>query len=302
MDAAHLGFLFTSMAIGSLVGAVYLLPWLRRRANPNGATLWAGGLLAGVFLLMAWVRQPVAFVGVTALAGVAWTVSASELWVAAQQATPAWARGRLNAAFMMTGQGAMALGGLLWGVAVTGLGAQATLLLAALAAGVGWALAARLSINFASRLRLEADPYSEDLHEAMHRRPSPQEGPVTVSVEYRIPVGSRERFLALMEEIRKGLLRNGALSFRLNENLERPEVYRLDLLASSWADHERQHRRMTQDEKARWQEAWALHGGPGSPQATHSVATKPGAWAKPTDQPARPSTLAFASRIPPAIE
>jgi hypothetical protein len=42
---------------------------------------------------------------------VGWTMSASELWVAAQRAMPSWARGRMNATVIMISQGAMALVG-----------------------------------------------------------------------------------------------------------------------------------------------------------------------------------------------
>jgi Transmembrane secretion effector len=44
-----------------------------------------------------------------------WTISASELWVAAQRAMPSWARGRMIATVIVISQGAMALGGLIWG-------------------------------------------------------------------------------------------------------------------------------------------------------------------------------------------
>jgi hypothetical protein len=44
---------------------------------------------------MAFVRQTELFFVVAALAGVGWTMSASELWVAAQRAMPGWARGRM---------------------------------------------------------------------------------------------------------------------------------------------------------------------------------------------------------------
>jgi|ERR1700737_3989689 hypothetical protein len=43
------------------------------------------------YALMALVRQTEAFIVVAALAGVGWTLSASELWVAAQRAMPVWA-------------------------------------------------------------------------------------------------------------------------------------------------------------------------------------------------------------------
>src|SRR5208283_2488263 len=68
-------------------------------------------LFALVYVLMAFVRQTEVFFIVAALAGVGWTLSASELWVAAQRAMPNWAQGRMNATVIMISQGAMALEG-----------------------------------------------------------------------------------------------------------------------------------------------------------------------------------------------
>jgi predicted MFS family arabinose efflux permease len=89
-------------------------------------------LVVLVYLLMAVVRQTELFLVVAALAGVGWTLSASELWVAAQRAMPSWARGRMNATIIMVSQGAMALGGVIWGCAATKAGASYTLLGAAI--------------------------------------------------------------------------------------------------------------------------------------------------------------------------
>ena len=55
------------------------------------------------------------FLVVAALAGVAWTLSSTELWVAGQRAMPDWARGRMNATIIMVSQAATALGSLVWG-------------------------------------------------------------------------------------------------------------------------------------------------------------------------------------------
>ena len=49
------------------------------------------------------------------IAGVGWTMSASELWVAAQRVMPSWARGRKKATVSMVLPGVMALGGVIWG-------------------------------------------------------------------------------------------------------------------------------------------------------------------------------------------
>ena len=101
---------------------------------------------------MAFVRQTEVFFVVAALAGVGWTLSASELWVAAQRAMPSWARGRLNATVIMVSQGAMALGGVIWGSAAAIAGANYTLLGAAILFVTSLHLARRLSINVTTNL------------------------------------------------------------------------------------------------------------------------------------------------------
>jgi len=52
--------------------------------------LLANLLIVLAYALMALVQQPEAFFVVAALAGVGWTLSASELWVAAQRAIFSW--------------------------------------------------------------------------------------------------------------------------------------------------------------------------------------------------------------------
>ena len=115
MNSADLGLLFTSMGVGSVFGAIVVIPWARARFSPNALTIFASVLLAIVFVLMAVVRAIPLFMVVAALAGISWTMAASELWVAGQRAMPPWARGRMNATHIMLSQGGMALGGLVWG-------------------------------------------------------------------------------------------------------------------------------------------------------------------------------------------
>jgi MFS family permease len=152
LSSSNLGLLFTSMGAGSVVGAVFIIPWLRARLSPDCLTLFANLLLVLVYVFMAFVRQTELFFGVAALAGVGWTLSASELWLAAQRAMPGYARGRLNATVIMISQGAMAVGGVIWGSAASIAGVGCTLLGAAALFLGSMLLAHRLSINFAGNL------------------------------------------------------------------------------------------------------------------------------------------------------
>ncbi|MGA7904668.1 MAG: MFS transporter [Terrimicrobiaceae bacterium] len=152
LSSSNLGLLFTSMGAGSVVGAVFVIPLLRARLSPDCLTLSANLLLVLAYVLMALIRQTEAFFVVAALAGIGWTLSASELWVAAQRRMPTWARGRLNATVIMISQGAMALGGVIWGSASAIAGTSYTLLGAAVLLLASLLLARRLSINLAGNL------------------------------------------------------------------------------------------------------------------------------------------------------
>jgi MFS family permease len=131
LSPSNLGLLFASMGIGSVLAAVFILPWARAHFSPNTLTRLAALLLSIVYVLMALIRETPAFLLVAALAGVVWTISAAELWVAAQRAMPGWARGRMNATVIMVSQGAMALGGIIWGTIAAMAGVNTALIVAA---------------------------------------------------------------------------------------------------------------------------------------------------------------------------
>jgi MFS family permease len=147
LTSSNLGLLFTSMGAGSVVCAVFIIPRLRVRLSPDRLTLLANLLLVLVYALLALVRQTAWVFVVAALAGAAWTLSASELWLAAQRAIPDRMRGRMNATVIMISQGAMALGGLIWGSAAALAGPSFSLLGAALLLLTSLLLIRRFSIN-----------------------------------------------------------------------------------------------------------------------------------------------------------
>ncbi len=156
LSSSDLGLLFTCLGTGSVIGAVFIVPRLRERFSPDGLTLQANLLLVLVYLLMAFVRQTEAFFLVAGLAGIGWTISASELWVATQRMMPGWARGRMNATVIMISQGAMGIGGLGSGLAGAIAGPRCTLLGAAVLFLASLILVRRLSINFTANLEGKA--------------------------------------------------------------------------------------------------------------------------------------------------
>lgn len=132
LDGSSLGLVFASLGIGSVISAIFIIPWLRSRFSSDALITTSQMLLAGIYLLMALVHHCVYCLAPMALAGAAWTLGASELWVVAQRAVPNSVRGRVTAILMVISQGVSALGGLIWGFSGQIIGSRSTLIWAAI--------------------------------------------------------------------------------------------------------------------------------------------------------------------------
>jgi MFS family permease len=274
LEPANLGFLFTSMAIGSVITAIFIIPWARSRYSPQRLMTYANASLIVVCLLMATIRWSHMFLVVAALAGVGWTLSSTELWVAGQRAMPDWARGRMNATIIMVSQAATAIGSLVWGAAAATTGVVFTFLTAA-----GLAIAAmiitrlpafRLSIDFTKDLKLEPAPVTI-FSNSPSRLPEPQEGPLSVSTEFQVSAEGREKFFDLAGKARLIYLRNGAYGWHLKEDLARPNIFQMEVIVPSWTQHMRKRERMTKNEMEIINKLYGLHLGPNPPEEWTSL-------------------------------
>jgi hypothetical protein len=157
---------------------------------------------------------------------------------------------------------------LVWG----GLAATASVQFALLAAAIlllfSLPLAFPLSIDFTRQLNLEPAPLTTHYHR-MFRPPEPSEGPVVIIMEFEIAPTDRWKFFRLMREMRLIYLRNGAFRWQLDEDLEKPNHFRMEMLAASWSEHLQQHERMTKNELNTWRRVWGLHRGEGEPIVKH---------------------------------
>jgi MFS family permease len=272
LSAAQLGFVFTCLAIGSLAGAVFALPYLRANTSQNVITSISMGIMVCVLLMMGLLRQLPSLMVCAFLAGVAWSLAGSELWVAGQRVIPGWVRGRMNAFQIMLGQGGIAIGALMWGWSVTHAGPTLTFSAAAILALAVLAIGHRVSIDFAAEASVDAAPFTPDWN--FPACPDHDDGPVTVTIKYTIAKEDRERFYTLMQGVQAAIRRNGAFDCRLDESLDDPGLFRLEFQLSTWADHLRQTNRMTVDDRNVFNDAWELHAADSTPLVHYYVSSQ----------------------------
>jgi len=269
LEAANLGFLFTSMAIGSVVTSIFIIPRARSRFAPQQLTTYANASLIAVCLLMATVRWTKMFLVVAALAGVGWTLSSTELWIAGQRAMPEWARGRMNATIIMVSQAATALGSFVWGLVATYTGVVSPFLIASGLAMVVMIITRlpvfRLSIDFTTNLNLEPAP-ATIFSNTLSRLPEPEEGPLSITTAFQVDADHRQEFFDLAGKARLIYLRNGAYGWHLKEDLARPNSFQIEVVVPSWTHNLRQRERVTKNEMEIIEKLYSLHLGSNPPE------------------------------------
>lgn len=264
------GVLLGLLGVGAVLG-VLVMPRLR-------AALGVERLVGTMFLLYALALAAVgastsrlAVVPALTLAGLAWIGVLSTLNASAQQVLPNWVRARALSYYLVVFFAGQALGGVVWGVAAEHLGTGRALLVAA-ALVVGSAGVARL--------RPLIDPSRVDATSSAHwapvdfPEPAPYEGPVLVTVEYRVAPDVQPDFLRAVPPLERSRRRTGATSWQLYRDPAAADRLVETFVVPTWSEHARQHTgRLTGVDRAAEDRVRALCVQP--PTIRHHVAVHP---------------------------
>ncbi|MGY5032957.1 MFS transporter [Streptomyces sp. 900116325] len=262
------GLLLGVVGIGA-VGGAFALPAIRRGLGVNG-TLAAGAVVfAGTLTLMALTRIPWLAGAAMLPAGLAWIAVLSTLNASIQQRLPSWVRARGLAVYLMVAQGGQALTAPLWGALADGLGLTASLL-----TGSGVLVAGALSVH---RWPLHsADGIDPSLSDHWPAPPlafeaGPHDGPVLVSVTYRIAAKDWPAFTDRMAHVSRSRRRTGALSWGLYQDGGDPSRFVENYLVASWSEHLAQHHsRLTANDRRFEEQARQLLVAGTQAQVTHA--------------------------------
>jgi len=266
------GLLLGCIGLGAIAGALGL-PRLRSRWDRDLLVLAASLLCAATLLGLAWLRPVAWLYPVLLLNGLAWISVLSSLQIAAQTAVPAWVRARALSLYIVVFAAGMAAGSLAWGGLAERQGASVALSAAA--------LALVLASLWARRFRLSAAEAVDTAPSAHWPQPwvppgtEPDRGPVLVTVEYRIALEDRSRFLEAIQPLGRSRRRDGAVQWGVLEDAAAPGVYLEYFLVASWLEHLRQHERVTGEESRLQERLRRMHVGQEAPQVRHYLGGAP---------------------------
>jgi quinol monooxygenase YgiN len=98
--------------------------------------------------------------------------------------------------------------------------------------------------------------------------PTPADGPVLVTVTWRVPTGNAAAFTAAMQPVARSRRRTGALRWELYRDGGDPTRFVESYLVATWAEHLHQHERRQTGVDRRFDEE-ALRHADGPPEVHH---------------------------------
>jgi MFS family permease len=272
LNAIGYGLLLGCLGVGAVLGGA-ALPALRQRLAIDGliATATACFALAGVTVAL--VRQPMVVGFVLIVAGAAWMTVMASINTAAQTSVSGWVRARALAVSLLVIQGSMAAGAVVWGTVAAHTGLPTALLIAAGGMIAGLLLVGRFHLAASEGLDLTPSPPvpAPDIAGDL----SVDGGPVLVTVDYRIEPGRAADFVAAMRHLGRVRRRDGAQLWGVFQDATDPARFVETFTVESWAEHLRQHERMTVSDREVQAIVRSFHVGAEPPLVTHLIAAQP---------------------------
>jgi MFS family permease len=269
------GILNGSLGLGAVVAAT-TLPRIRRRLSADQILAVATFYNAFTLVILALVPRPAIVIPTLMLSGFCWTSSMASLNTSVQVSVPAWVQARALGTYLMTFQGGLALGSVLWGAIAERFGTSVSLIAAA--AGLA------CTFPFVSRVRIlrggipDTTPHRHQ-RAAPALAPFPEDdpadpaaaGPVRISIDYRIPIESYAEFTRLVHQLRGVRLRDGALRWGIYRDAADPEHLNETFIMESWLDYLRSRERVTAADEQIRKATYALHRGPEPPTISYQI-------------------------------
>src|ERR1700720_875931 len=226
------------------VGGALAMQAVRARWSTEGVVSMAVAILGVTMVVLSRVHHLPGLMLVMLVSGGAWLTFVSIANALVLSLAPDWVRARVSAIFMLVTQGGVAAGSVLYGT----VGSRSSVDTALLWAGLctiptpALGLIARLPDSTA-----DVSPWNHWRMPAIvgDTAPELEQGPVLVTVEYRVEPRNAARFLAAMQKYGRVRRRDGASHWDVFRDLEHADVYLETFLVPSWAEHLRQHERFT---------------------------------------------------------
>jgi MFS family permease len=270
-DAKFYGIMLGATGVGAIAGAL-VMPRVRAALGIDRLLLAAALVMATVLVWFS--LAPPQWTGIVAALcfGAAWIAVLTSLNATTQAILPDWVRGRGLAVYFMASSGAVTASSIIWGAVAEYTGVR----LALFAGGACLTLVSLILYRF------KLPGANADLTPS-HHWPEPavaadvdhDRGPVLITIEYKIRAEDRREFAHALQRLSAERRRDGAYVWGASENAAAPDTILEWFFVESWAEHLRQHRRVSKADADLQAEVAGFHIGGSPPKVTHYIGFAP---------------------------
>ncbi len=271
LGAAGYGLLVGCLGTGSLIAAA-VLPRFSQKFSLDARLTVSGIAFSVATLALAFSSSLYVICFSLVIGGFGWLITMVGVNIATQSAVPLWVQARALSLYVLVTQGGLAVGSFFWGSLASNLTDSGALalsgvgLLAGIVTGLKWPLRQikELDTTMVSEWRVPETSHPLD----------PEDGPVLVTVDYSIDPARADEFRLAMHDIKILRRRDGAIRWELFQDVAKPSRFFEVFLVESWAEHVRQHARVTKADIPIRQRARSFHQGEIGPGVAHLLFKK----------------------------
>jgi MFS family permease len=274
LDSTGYGILFGLFGLGAIISGIIIVPRVINKTSPDQLIVLATVLFSISLVALGTIQNLVVLGVAMVIAGIAQLMAFSSFTFVLYRTLPNWVMSRVASVYQLVLQSAIVGGTVFWGAAADRLGIRIALLL------TGIALAAGLITK--TRFPLRAEKEDVDVSPSMHWpfptllvKPEFEQGPVLVQIEYKIDPKHQDEFAHAMKDLSIIRKRDGAFFWGLFRHDVYPDVYIEAFMIDSWAEHLRQHERITVSDRSVEDRAFSFHIGNKPPVVSHFIAAEP---------------------------
>jgi MFS family permease len=266
--AGTYGMLFGSLGAGAILGALGAAAARQSRPHEQMVRLATLGFGVGTAItgISSW---PVLTILALVLTGACWVAALSTLNFTVQISSPRWVVGRTMATYQMVTFGGMAAGSALWGLYAAHAGLTAALVVAGGMMAASVLLGLPLPLPALQPESLNLDPSRSFAQQEAGAAGLHNEGPVVVTIEYRVSAVDAPAFSSAMCELRRIKRRDGARRWRLMQDAADREVWIERYQSPSWVEHLRRQHRFTVADQEIERRVLSFHRGDRPPVIRH---------------------------------
>jgi len=274
LDSTGYGILFGLFGLGAIISGIIIVPRVINKTSPDQLIVLATVLFSISLVALGTIQNLVVLGVAMVIAGIAQLMAFSSFTFVLYRTLPNWVMSRVASVYQLVLQSAIVGGTVFWGAAADRLGIRIALLL------TGMALAAGLMTK--TRFPLRAGNEDVDVSPSMHWplptllvKPEFEQGPVLVQIEYKIDPKHQDEFSHAMKDLSIIRKRDGAFFWGLFRHDVYPDIYIEAFMIDSWAEHLRQHERITVADRSVEDRAFSFHIGNKPPVVSHFIAAEP---------------------------